>query len=458
MQSSISQQKELDTKELSYTQAVKEVEEVTERAVQNVEQKTRRSLRTFAALKHSNFRLFWFGQLISLIGTWMQSIGQEWLVLQLTHSPMALGIVGALQFLPILLFALFGGLIADRLPKRRVLLCTQSFAMIQAALMAALVLTGHIQIWHVYILALLLGCTNAFDMPTRQAFIPELVGRQDLANAIGLNSSLFNMARIVGPGIGGLLIAWFGTAFLFVINAVSFIPVLAGIALIDISKLHAASRRKQENMSVKGTLSSLGEGLRYIKQTPIVLLTIAVVGAVSLFGINFNVVLPLFATTILKVGPDGYGFLSSFYGIGSLVAALWIASRGKRPPLKQILLACIAFSILEMIFSFSHIATLSFLLIALVGATQISFSAAANTTLQTVTPDHLRGRIMSVYTLVFTGSIPIGNLFTGGLANAYGASVSLFVGGAISLVAAVIGWLKRTPAEQSVEQSKPIRS
>ncbi|GHO43038.1 MFS transporter [Ktedonospora formicarum] len=456
IQSSITQQKELEGQGI--TQKVREVEEATERTVIEVERKARRRLRTFDALKHRNFRLFWFGQLVSLIGTWMQTIGQEWLVLQLTHSPLALGIVGALQFLPIMLFALFGGLVADRLPKRRVLLFTQSFAMLQAAVMAILVTTGHIQIWHVYILAFLLGCTNAIDMPSRQSFISELVGRDDLANAIGLNSSLFNMARIVGPGLGGLLIAWFGTSFLFVINAVSFVPVITGLALIDISRLYASPRRQAQPTSAQGTLKSLREGLSYIKQTPIVLLTIAVVGAVSLFGINFNVVLPLFATTILKVGPSGYGFLSSCYGIGSLVAALWIASRGKRPPLKQILLACIAFSVLEMVFSLSNLPALSFVLIALVGATQISFSAAANTTLQTMTPDHLRGRIMSVYTLVFVGSIPIGNLFTGGLANTFGASVSLLAGGAISLIAAIIGWFKRAPAEQYLEQSRTVRS
>jgi MFS family permease len=198
-------------------------------------------LRTFIALRHRNFRLFWFGQMISLVGTWMQTTAQAWLVLELTHSAWLLGVVGALQFLPILALALFGGVLADRLPKRRVLLFTQSSAMIQAAIMWVLVATGHIQVWEIMILASLLGLTNALDMPTRQAFVPEMVGLDDLPNAIALNSSLFNLARVLGPGLGGLLIAWLGVAPLFLLNAISFIAVIFGLALIDIRKLFGAS-------------------------------------------------------------------------------------------------------------------------------------------------------------------------------------------------------------------------
>src|SRR5881227_2707070 len=196
-------------------------------------------LRAFLALRHRNFRLFWFGQLISLIGTWMQTTAQAWLVLELTHSAWLLGVVGALQFLPVMLLALFGGVLADRLPKRRVLLFTQSFAMLQAAVLWTLVATGEVRLWHVLVLAALLGLTNSVDMPTRQAFVVEMVGREDLPNAVALNSSLFNMARIVGPGIAGLLIAWLGVAPLFLLNAISFIPVIAGLALIDVKQLHA---------------------------------------------------------------------------------------------------------------------------------------------------------------------------------------------------------------------------
>src|SRR6266480_2686626 len=195
-------------------------------------------LRAFLALRHRNFRLFWSGQLISLTGTWMQTIGQAWLVLELTHSAWLLGVVGALQFLPVMFLALFGGVLADRLPKRTVLLCTQSMAAVQAIVLWTLVATHTVQLWHVLVLAAILGISNSLDMPTRQAFVGEMVERKDLPNAIALNSSLFNMARIVGPGLGGLLIAWLGEAPLFLLNAMSFLPVIAGLALIDTGKLY----------------------------------------------------------------------------------------------------------------------------------------------------------------------------------------------------------------------------
>src|SRR5947209_13352021 len=212
-------------------EAQKDIQDITSLPEQ---QQVKGLLRAFLALRHRNFRLFWFGQMISLMGTWMQTIGQAWLVLQLTHSAWLLGIVGALQFLPVMFLSLFGGVLADRLPKRKVLLFTQSFAMLQAAVLWALVATGEVRIWHVLILAALLGLTNSFDMPTRQSFVVEMVGREDLPNAIALNSSIFNMARIIGPGIAGLVIAWFGEAPLFLLNAVSFIPVIVGLAMINI--------------------------------------------------------------------------------------------------------------------------------------------------------------------------------------------------------------------------------
>ncbi len=414
-------------------------------------------LRAFVALRHRNFRLFWYGQLISLTGTWMQTIGQAWLVLQLTHSAWLLGVVGALQFLPVMLLSLFGGVIADKFPKRRILLFTQSFAMVQALILWVLVATGVVQIWHVFILATLLGLTNAADMPSRQAFVSEMVGHEDLPNAIALNSSLFNMARIVGPGIAGLLIAWLGVAPLFLLNTISFIPVIFGLALIDPKTLHAGVRKLTvagASAGKQNTWQSLREGFAYIRRTPSVLMIIAVIGTISLFGINFNVVLPLFATNVLQVGPAGFGFISSALGFGALLSALWLAWKNKNPSYSHMMIAAIAFCILEMAFALSHLYVLSLVLIATVGFTQIAFSATANTTLQTVTPDHLRGRIMSVYMLVFAGSIPLGNLFTGGLAHYFGAPVALLAGGGISLIAAIVGWLLRTTAEKSVAESQ----
>ncbi len=354
-----------------------------------------------------------------------------------------------------MLFALFGGVIADRVPKRTLLLFTQSFAAVQAIILWLLVFTGTVQLWHILILALMLGMTNALDMPTRQAFVVEMVGREELPNAVALNSSLFNMARILGPGLGGLLIAWLGVTPLFLLNAISFIPVLIGLALIDITQLHfhakpvvvGATTQKQT------TMQSLREGLAYIAKTPAVLLIITVIGTVSLFGINFNVVLPLFATDVLHAGPIGFGMISSAIGFGALVSALWIAWGNKRPNIGQMLIGAIVFSVLEAVFALSQLYILSLVLIAAVGFAQITFSATANTTLQTVTPDHLRGRVMSVYMLVFAGSVPLGNLFTGGLAHLYGAPISLLAGAGLSLIAAIVGWILRAPAEKNFAQS-----
>ena len=412
-------------------------------------------LRTFSALKHRNFRLFWTGQLVSLIGTWMQTTGQAWLVLQLTHSAWLLGVVGALQFLPVMLLSLFGGVIADRVPKRTLLLFTQSFATLQAIILWLLVVTGTVQIWHILVLALMLGVTNALDMPARQSFVVEMVGREDLPNAVALNSSLFNMARLVGPGIAGLLIAWLGVAPLFLLNAISFVPVLVGLVLIDSRQLHTHVKPVVTGTIVKkqGTMQSLREGLAYIAKTPSVLLIIVVIGIVSLFGINFNVVLPLFATNVLNAGPVGFGLLTSAIGFGALVSALWLAWGNKTPSIQNMLIGAIIFGVLEACFALSHLYILSLVLIAAVGFAQITFSATANTTLQTVTPDHLRGRVMSVYMLVFAGSTPLGNLLTGGLAHLYGAPIALLTCALLSLAAAVVGLILRAPAEKSFAES-----
>ncbi len=424
------------------------------------QQQVKGLLRTFVALRHRNFRLFWFGQLISLIGTWMQTIGQAWLVLQLTHSAWLLGVVGALQFLPVMLLSLFGGVLADRLPKRKVLLFTQSFAMLQAAVLWILVASGHIQIWEVLVLASLLGLTNSFDMPTRQAFVVEMVGREDLPNAIALNSSVFNMARVVGPGLGGLIIAFLGIAPLFLLNTISFVPVIVGLALIRMNELHALAKRitTSGETSKQSTLQSLREGLSYVVHTPSVLLIIAVIGVISLFGINFNVILPLFATDVLHSGALGFGFLSAAFGLGSLCSALWLAWGNRKPSVQYLLIAALAFSVLEVFFALSHLYVLSLILIAAVGFAMIAFSANSNTALQTVTPDHLRGRVLSVYMVVFAGSVPLGNLFTGGLAHLYGAPISLLIGACLSLVAAIVGWILRSPAEKSLAEASLIRS
>jgi MFS family permease len=426
----------------------------------NEQQQVKGLLRTFVALRHRNFRLFWFGQLISLTGTWMQSIGQAWLVLELTHSAWLLGVVGALQFLPVMLLSLFGGVLADRLPKRKVLLFTQSSAMLQATILWILVATGHVQIWEVLVLASLLGLTNSIDMPTRQAFVAEMVGREDLPNAIALNSSLFNMARVVGPGLGGIIIALLGVAPLFLFNAISFIAVIVGLALIKMNDLYAQAKRSTAKGEApkQSTFQSLREGLAYVAHTPSVLLVIVVIGVISLFGINFNVVLPLFATDVLHVGAVGFGFISATFGLGSLLSALWLAWGNRKPSIQHLLAGAFAFCILEIFFALSHLYLLSLVLIAGVGFAQIAFAATSNTTLQTVTPDYLRGRVMSVYMVVFAGSVPLGNLFTGGLAHLFGAPIALLIGAGLSLIAAIVGWILRSPAEKNLAEASIISS
>jgi MFS family permease len=404
--------------------------------------------RPFTSLRQRNFRLFWFGQMISLMGTWMQIIGQAWLVLELTHSGLQLGLVGALQSLPVLLFSLFGGVFADRWPKRRVLLFTQSAAMIQALLLWALVASGTVQLWHIYVLAMLLGLTNSLDKPARAAFVIEMVGREDLPNAVALNSSLVQMARIVGPGIGGIIIAASSVTTLFLLNALSFLTVIAGLALIKSHELHAQALQRRGVGEEQSTWQGLREGLHYVWQTPAVLLLILVVGLVLLFGANFNVVLPLFARDVLHVGAMGFGFLSAAIGVGSLLSALWLAWGNQQPTIRRVLLGMLVFSVLEAMFALSHIYLLSIALIASVGFTETAFAAQSMTMLQTLAPNHLRGRVLSVQILFFDGSVPLGYLLLGWLSGVYGASIALLICTLLSLLVAGAGWMGRKSAEK----------
>lgn len=407
-------------------------------------------LRAFSSLRQRNFRLFWLGQMISLLGSWMQTIGQAWLVLELTHSAWQLGLVSALQFLPVLLFSLFGGVFADRWPKRRVLLITQSTAMCQAGLLWVLVATGTIQLWHIYVLAMLLGLTSSLDQPTRSAFVVEMVGREELPNAVALNSSLMNLARIVGPSLGGIIIAVSGVTMLFLLNALSFLAVIVALMLINVDELHIKALDQASEIDRQSTWQSLREGVSYVWKTPAIVLVTLVVGLVLLCGENFNVALPLFATDVLHAGATGFGFLSAAIGIGSVLAALWMAWSNQQPTIRRVLLGTMAFAVLEAAFALSHSYVLSLLLIASVGIAETVFGALAITTLQTIAPDHLRGRVISVYVFFFTGSLPLGSLLTGWLTGLYGASVGLLICALLSMLVAGVGWILRKPAEQNM--------
>ncbi len=406
--------------------------------------------RGVTSLRQRNFRLFWCGQMVSLTGTNMQTVGQAWLVLELTHSAVQLGVVGALQALPLLLFSLVGGVVADRWPKRRVLLCTQSAAMAQALLLWALVASGTVQLWHVYVLALLLGLTNCLGRPASRAFVVELVGRADLPNAMALNSSLANLTRIVGPGLGGVVIAASGVGLLFLLNALSYIAVLAGLALIDSRALHAQAPPSGAAGARPSTWQSLREGLAYVWRTPALVWVIVVVGLVLLFGSNFNVVLPFFATAVLHVGAAGFGFLSAAAGGGALLATLWLAWSNRQPTMRDMLLGMLTFGALELLFAVSRLYPLSLLLIASVSGAEMAFATLALTMLQTAAPNHLRGRVMSVATLSFDGSLPLGSLLMGGLASRYGAPDALLAGALLSLLVVGAGrlWMPRHAVEQ----------
>lgn len=408
--------------------------------------------RTFTSLRQRNFRLFWFGQMVSSIGTYMQSIGQAWLVLALTHSALQLGVVGALQSLGVLLFSVFGGVFADRWPRRRILLFTQTAAMLQALLLWALIATGAIQLWHLYILAALLGLTSSLDGPARQAFVVELVGRADVSNAVALNSSLGNFARVVGPGLGGVIIAASGVTSLFLLNGLSFLAVIAGLALIDSRTLHAQTPRDTGADEPQSTWQSLREGMRYIRQTPTIALLIVMSGLVLLFGSNFSVVLPLVATRVLDVGASGFGFLSAAFSVGALIAALLMAWGAHRPTVRWVLVSALAFAVLEVLFALSHTYPLSLALIAGVGFMENSFATLSVVILQMVAPDHLRARVMSVCILFFDGSVPLGYTLTGWLADTWGVAAALLICALLTLLVVAGGWLWRLRAMAKIAE------
>jgi MFS family permease len=386
----------------------------------------------FRALRHRDFRLFFAGQLVSLVGTWMQSLAQSWLVLTLTNSPFALGLVGALQFLPVLFLSPFGGTIADRFPKRKVLLATQSTMMLLAFVLAALVWAKVVTFAEILIVAFLLGLANSIDMPTRQAFVVELVGPDDLMNAIALNSTMFNLARLIGPAVGGLLIAVVGIAICFFLNGVSFIAVLIGLALMRLAGV--PPRRLGAPTQV---FADLREGFRYVRHTPAVLGIILLLGAVGTFGINFNVLTPLLAYSTLRVGPVGLGWLTTAMGAGSLVASLAIAYLAKQPRPALILGAAAAFGLLEVLLGPARSFPADLALLALVGAMQVTFASQANTFVQLVVPHQLRGRVMAIYMMLWAGTTPIGNTIVGALAESTGTLGPFLLGGIASLLAVV---------------------
>ena len=342
------------------------------------------------ALRHRNYRLFFGGQLISLVGTWMQQVAQGWLVLQLTNDPLWLGLVSVAQFGPVIIFGLFGGLIADQWPKRRTLLATQTSSMLLAFALFLLTVTGVVQVWQVMILAALLGVTNAIDMPTRQAFSVEMVGRDDVTNAVGLNSAVFNASRVVGPAFAGLLIGAFDISIAFLLNGISYIAVIVAYLAMRPDELRQMPKIARPT-TVRGVFAQLGEGWTYVRHTPLVLLSVTVVGLVATFGMNFQVLTPPLADDVLHVGAAGYGFLMAASGLGSTVVALWIAFQRRVSP-RAIVLGAIVLGLGSIVVALSTSFPVSLVAMAIVGAGGIGMAVTANTTIQLSVPDPLRGR------------------------------------------------------------------
>jgi len=384
------------------------------------------------ALRHRDFRLFWIGQLISQIGTWMQSVAQAWLVLDLTHSPLQLGVVSALQFTPVLLLSPVGGVLSDRFAKRRVLLISQTAMQLQAFVLAALVWSGRIQYWHVAVLAAIYGLGRAIDIPARQSYVTDLVGRSDLANAVALNSVIMNGARIVGPAVAGLLIAAFGVALAFFLNGVSFVAVLVALVAIRTVGRPNAAGRLGIREGVLGAMS-------YAAATPPVAFTLGLMVVVSLLVLNFNVVVPLVARDVLNQGPHGFGLLMSALGAGAVAGAFGVALfRRGQPPLTFLVgsgaTLCAGLVALALVGHFAAAAAV----LALLGCCQILFTTGCNTTLQLIAPNELRGRVMGLYTVTFAGMTPFGSLLVGFVAEHHGVRMACAAGGAIGLLGVAV--------------------
>jgi MFS family permease len=396
--------------------------------------------RGFAALRHANYRYYISGQIVSLVGTWMQSVSQPWLVLLLGGTPLQLGTVLALQYGPSLVIAPLGGVLADRVDKRRALMVANAVASLEATVLFTLTFSGVVEIWHVMVLASVLGMVNAVEMPLRQAFAAELVPRRDLMNAIALNSATFNVARIVGPGIAGLLLALFGPAFNFAINAVSYVAVLLGLSRIDPERLHRdAPKPRDEVGSVR---SSLAEGLRYARRTPTVLWPLVLLGGFAIFGMNFQTLLPLYARDTLGLGADGYGALFASMGVGSLIGSMSLAFAGSRRPLMRLIMGgAIFFVVFELSLGLVREVVFAFPLMMALGLASMLMVNTINVTIQNSVSNALRGRVMSLYVTVFAGSAPLGGFFAGLVAQLWGPPAGFLLGGGIaSIFVAVVGW------------------
>ena len=390
---------------------------------------------TLRALRHRNFQLFFSGQLISLIGTWMQTMAQAWLVYRLTGSSLLLGSVGFASQFPVFLVAPLGGIVADRHNRQRVVIATQTASMILAFILAALTLSGTVRVWHIFVLAALLGVVNAFDIPGRQSFLVDMVGKEDLMNAIALNSSMFNGARIIGPAIAGILVAKIGEGWCFFVNGISYIAVIVGLFMMRVPPF---SRRAIE----ASPLAHMIEGFRFVRDTGPMRAILLLLGLVSLVAMPYTVLMPIFADKVLHGGARGLGILMGATGVGALLGALTLAARtGVHGLGRWVAFSCAGFGVSLILFSFSRNFWLSAALLLPVGFGMMLQMSSSNTLIQAMVPDHLRGRVMAVYSMMFMGMAPFGAFFAGALADRLGAPVTVAMGAVAAVGGAALFYL-----------------
>ncbi|WP_432025292.1 MFS transporter [Streptomyces sp. 1222.5] len=382
----------------------------------------------FSSLKIRNYRLFFLGQVVSNTGTWMQRIAQDWLVLSLTGSSAAVGITTALQFLPMLLFGLYGGVLVDRLPKRPTLLVTQASMALTGLALAFLTLSGHVQVWHVYVAAFAVGLATVLDNPARQSFVSEMVGPEQLQNAVSLNSANFQSARLVGPAVAGLMITGVGTGWAFLANGLSFAAPIAGLLLMRARDLHVVERAPRG----KGQLR---EGLDYVAKRPELIWPIVLVGFIGTFGFNFPVWLSAYADDVFRSGAGSYSLFNTLMAVGSLIGALLAARRGTAR-LRVLIAAAVAFGTLETVAAVAPSYWLFALLMVPIGIFGLTVNVTANTAVQMATDPAMRGRVMALFMMVFMGGTPLGAPVVGWITDTYGARVGFALGGVVSAVAA----------------------
>lgn len=406
---------------------------------------------TFRSLKVRNYRLFASGQVISLSGTWAQRVAQDWLVLELSHnSGVALGITTGLQFLPMLLFGLYGGVLADRYDKRRLLIWAQVAMGVLALVLGLLDLTGLVALWQVYALAFGLGLASVIDTPVRQAFVVEMVGPDDLPNAVSLNSATFNVSRILGPAVAGVAISHIGTAPVFLANAATYVAVVVGLVAIrrsDLFDVHRVARAKGQ----------LRAGLTYVRSDPKLYVPIALIAVIGMFGLNFQITLALIAKQTFHMGAGSYGALSAMLATGSLLGALASARRSTPPSMRILFGSALAFGICEVLTGLAPTYFLMAVLLVPTGAAVLTFTTTANATVQLASAPHMRGRVMALYVLVFLGGTPIGAPVIGAVAEVLGPRSSLLIGGVVSAAAAAVAglYLARVSASSSPPAAEP---